>query len=136
MRQNFYYIKSHLIVSIFKTAILKNLLLASVLSYQNLIFTLQKIVFTAFLELYLNSFHTNVIEIATSVNQCVSVCVWINARACIKDTCPSQVTDNPSLAQIHIHTSLHNVTDTPSVNQTITSHTNLHTNDCLHMVRL
>ena len=38
--ENFYYIKSHFIVSIFKNPVLKNLLIVSVLSDQNLILTL------------------------------------------------------------------------------------------------
>ena len=84
-RQNFYYIKSHFIVSIFKNPVLKNLLIVSVLSDQNLILTLQNLVFTTFLELYLIffslilcllsiTFHTNVIEIATSMNTYVGAC--------------------------------------------------------------
>ena len=40
------------------------------------------------------------------------------------------VTDNPGLAQIH--TSLHTVIDTPSMNQTIASHRHTHTHTHTH----
>ena len=52
-RQNFYCIKSHFIVSIFKNPVLKNLIIVSVMSDQNLILTLRNLVFTAFLKFYL-----------------------------------------------------------------------------------